>query len=248
MRRLGPRLLIVLATGIGGGSLVLFAYFLVFGPPFAITLAHSQAARLAWDCLLSAAFFLQHSGMIRHGAQDRLASRVPTIYQPALYAVASGTVLLAVIVLWQPTDRLLLGLDGAPRWFLRGLSVLAMAGFAWVAHSLEGLDAFGTRALSAHLRGVSPSPAKFVARGPYRYVRHPLYLLTLLIMWLTPHLPSDRLLFNVLWTAWIVLGAKLEERDLLLDFGPAYRRYQDRVPMLIPSLRSLTRHSDPDAD
>ena len=33
---------------------------------------------------------------------------------------------------------------------------------------------------------------------------------------------SDRLLFNVLWTSWVCLGTRLEENDLVHDFGDVY--------------------------
>jgi methanethiol S-methyltransferase len=45
---------------------------------------------------------------------------------------------------------------------------------------------------------------------------------------------ADRLLFNVLWTGWIWIGAILEERDLVREFGDVYQRYQKAVPMLVP--------------
>ena len=248
MKRLGPLLLSFFAAGIGGASLVLFVYFLFFGVPLAVEITQSHAGRLAWDGFLCGIFFLQHSGMIRRGAKKRLARHIPAIYHPALYSIASGTVLFAVILLWQPSHQLLLDLHGPPRWILLGLSMLAMAGFAWGVHSLREFDPFGTLALRARVRGVPPPAAGFVARGPYRSVRHPLYLFTLLLIWATSRLSADRLLFNVLWTAWIVVGTKLEERDLLVDFGPAYRRYQARVPMLIPSLRFLGRHGQSDTE
>jgi methanethiol S-methyltransferase len=47
-------------------------------------------------------------------------------------------------------------------------------------------------------------------------------------------LSKDRLLLNVLFTIWIVLGARWEERDLTAAFGDAYRTHQRGVPMLIP--------------
>lgn len=45
---------------------------------------------------------------------------------------------------------------------------------------------------------------------------------------------SDRLLFNVLWTSWIVLGSYPEERNLVAEFGERYQAYQQTVPMLLP--------------
>ena len=74
----------------------------------------------------------------------------------------------------------------------------------------------------------------FVVKGPYRWVRHPLYLFMILMIWSSPNLTMDRLLFNGLWTVWIVIGSILEERDLIFEFGDVYREYQQRVPMFIP--------------
>ncbi|HSB69032.1 MAG TPA: isoprenylcysteine carboxylmethyltransferase family protein [Candidatus Methylomirabilis sp.] len=243
MKRLGPFLMGFLTVGIGGGSLVLFAYFLRFGTPSALDSVHSHAARLAWDALLCLMFFLQHSGMVRRGAKERIAKRVPAIYVPALYSIASGTALVALVLLWQPSNQFLFRLHGPARWLSGCLAVLAIAGFAWGAHSLRGCDPFGILPLKADVRGASPPLPVFVARGPYRCVRHPLYLCMLLLIWSTPRFPTDQVLFNVLWTAWIVVGAKLEERDLLVDFGETYRRYQHCVPMLIPSPRLFRRRT-----
>ena len=73
--------------------------------------------------------------------------------------------------------------------------------------------------------------------GPYRWVRHPLYLFMILMIWFYPDLTRDRLLFNLLWTAWIVIGSWFEEIDLISEFGDAYCQYQKRVPMLVPLLK-----------
>jgi len=74
----------------------------------------------------------------------------------------------------------------------------------------------------------------FTVRGPYRWVRHPLYLFTLMMIWSYPGLTADRLLFNILWSGWVIIGSVLEERDLAAEFGQPYRDYQRTVPMLVP--------------
>jgi protein-S-isoprenylcysteine O-methyltransferase Ste14 len=47
----------------------------------------------------------------------------------------------------------------------------------------------------------------------------------------------DRLLFNLLWTVWMVIGSYLEKIDLVAEFGDAYQEYQEKVPMLILLLK-----------
>jgi len=65
-------------------------------------------------------------------------------------------------------------------------------------------------------------------------VRHPAYLTTLIFIWSQPDLTASRLLLNLLFTAWIIIGTIVEERDLVALYGEDYRTYQRSVPMLIP--------------
>jgi methanethiol S-methyltransferase len=74
--------------------------------------------------------------------------------------------------------------------------------------------------------------------GLHRYVRHPLYFGTLLFIWalffVFPYL--NNLLACIVITLYTLLGAKLEERKLVAQFGEQYLIYQKRVPMLIPRI------------
>jgi protein-S-isoprenylcysteine O-methyltransferase Ste14 len=54
------------------------------------------------------------------------------------------------------------------------------------------------------------------------------------MIWSYPDMTLDRLLFNLLFTIWIVMGTLLEERGLVAAYGEAYRSYRRKVPMLIP--------------
>jgi methanethiol S-methyltransferase len=228
---------VVAATVIGGSSLLGFGAFLLLGPLWSIGLSCSTTGALAVNTALSLAFFVQHSGMIRRQFENRMSRIVPRYLHRALYAVASGLVLWTVMLLWQPVEPILVSAGPPLRWLLRALFVAAAAGFLWGLRSLDALDGFGARPIRAHLRGASPAEPELAARGAYRWVRHPLYTAVLVMIWAAPDVTADRLLFNALWTVWVVVAVRLEERDLVADFGDAYRRYQRQVPMLLPTHR-----------
>ncbi len=73
------------------------------------------------------------------------------------------------------------------------------------------------------------------ATGVYRLVRHPIYTGLLLefagLVVVKPKLPM--ILAAAIGCAWVVLQARLEERDLLQRM-PAYSEYMNRVPRFLP--------------
>lgn len=242
MNNFVPRLFTFLSLGFGGGGLLLLAWFLAAGTPSSIVIAQSRPGRLAIDALLCLFFFVQHSGMVRRGAKARIARYVPSGYDAALYSIASGIALFILILLWQTDGKILYEVRGVGRWLPSVISVAAVAGFLWGVKALPEFDPFGTAPLRARSLGRPAASPVFVARGPYRYVRHPLYLFALILIWSEHSVTVDRLLFNLLWTAWIVIGTMLEERDLRSDFGTTYQEYQKAVPMLLPLPRAPERH------
>jgi protein-S-isoprenylcysteine O-methyltransferase Ste14 len=224
---------------LGGGSLVLFARFLFAGPLGLLDLGLSDAGALALDGLLSGMFFLQHSLMTRSWFRRSLSRVLGEEYHGAFFSAASGIALLVVVLPWQGTTSILFHVEGPARWALRGLFLLGMLGFVWGTRSLRPLDTLGLREALRHRDGRSPVAPRFRIRGPYRWVRHPLYTFSLVLFWSYPDPTADRLLFNAVWTVWIVIGTLLEERDLVRTFGEDYRDYRRQVPMLVPYRRPV---------
>lgn len=219
---------------LGTVPLILMGVFLFTGSCQWIDLQLDGTALLAWDAALFTAFALPHSLMVRRPFRQRLRSVMRTAYHDAFYAIVSGGLLLFMLVLWQTSEHHLMDLQGGPRWLLHTLALTVAVGFVWALRALGDLDFLGLAALRAHARGGTPPAPRLVIRGPYRWVRHPLYALVLILTWTSPFLPADRLLFNLLCSAWIVAAARWEENDLLTTFGAPYRDYRRRVPMLLP--------------
>ncbi len=223
--------LILLAVVFGIGSILL----LVMGGSSGYThFGWSEVNVLLWDAFLSVLFFVQHSGMVRRAFRMRMTAVVEPRYHGAIYTIASGIALAVVVIFWQRSETSLLVLEGVARQIAAMCTLLAVFLFALSAYSLHSFDPLGIGPIRAHVRSIEYQPGPFVVRGPYRWVRHPLYSCILVLFWANPDVTLDRLLFNVLWTGWILFGTVLEERDLVREFGDIYRRYQKAVPMLVP--------------
>lgn len=226
--------MITLSYILGGSSLLMFCAFCYFGSLHVVNLELTTPEILFFDAGLSLTFFIQHSGMVRKTIRRRLAQFIPEAYVSAVYSISSGVVLFIVVGFWQETPGVLATAEGALRFILRALFASSIVGFHWGTQSLGFIDSFGIRSIRMLLHSQKPKEMPFSVRGPYRWVRHPLYFFVLIMIWTNPDLTADRLLFNVLWTLWIFVGAVLEERDLVSHFGEVYRHYQQKVPMLIP--------------
>ena len=73
----------------------------------------------------------------------------------------------------------------------------------------------------------------FDTSGILSVVRHPWYTGGIMIIW-SSDIYLSILLNNIVVSVYFVIGAFLEERKLLLEFGNQYREYQKNVSMLIP--------------
>ena len=93
--------------------LAFFVCFLFFGSLNWIPLGLSESGEYVLNTVLCAVFFLQHSVMIRQSYRRWSARIIPPHYHGASYTIASGIALLALVLLWQESDRTLFSAQGA---------------------------------------------------------------------------------------------------------------------------------------
>nr|VFK28238.1 MAG: Protein-S-isoprenylcysteine O-methyltransferase Ste14 [Candidatus Kentron sp. MB]VFK32563.1 MAG: Protein-S-isoprenylcysteine O-methyltransferase Ste14 [Candidatus Kentron sp. MB]VFK75981.1 MAG: Protein-S-isoprenylcysteine O-methyltransferase Ste14 [Candidatus Kentron sp. MB] len=221
-----------LSLTVGFGSLIVFAFFLYLGSFPWVVLPLGVTEGLLFDVALCFAFFLQHTGMTRIRAKSKqfLGRNFK-----AIFSIVSGVFLVAFMVLWQKSSLSLVSADGFWGGLLRVIFFIGVAGQLWTTFSLTSIDPFGVQDLLARPGSKANSEApSLVVKNAYAWVRHPAYFTMLLLIWGYPDLTADRLLLNVLFTVWIVMGTLYEERELAALFGEEYLTYQREVPMLIP--------------
>lgn len=72
--------------------------------------------------------------------------------------------------------------------------------------------------------------------GFYRYMRHPLYVFSTLMIWLLPIMTWNILAFNIGATLYMLVGSYVEERKLAQEYGSKYLEYKKQVPPFWPKL------------
>jgi len=110
----------------------------------------------------------------------------------------------------------------------------------WLAMQLSGLALAVWAIATMRLRQLRPGPdlaphAQLVTSGPYRFIRHPMYLAFLLTFGgLVGNLPLvPRVVAFGIFIVVLVIKAQYEESLLLARF-PEYREYQKRTKRLLP--------------
>jgi protein-S-isoprenylcysteine O-methyltransferase Ste14 len=196
------------------------------------------ATALLTDLGLLLLFALQHSVMARPAFKRWLTRFVPESAERSTYVLASSLALIALFALWQPLGGEIWHVD-AP-W--RGVLYVAF-GFGWglvlvSSFLINHFDLFGLRQVWLQLRGKPYTHLRFGTPGPYKLIRHPLYLGWFFAFWATPVMTATHLLFALATTGYILIAIQLEERDLVAALGDDYRRYRERVPMIVPFVRS----------
>lgn len=69
-----------------------------------------------------------------------------------------------------------------------------------------------------------------------------MYLALIIYLW-GQTFRLDDIVVNIVLTIYIIIGIKLEEKKLVLEFGDTYVKYQQEVPMLIPFTKNKSSQS-----
>ena len=223
---------------------VTFLYACGFVGNFVVPRSIDSTPVISWgnallvDAALLGIFGIQHSVMARQGFKNWWTQFIPKPIERSTYVLFSSLCLIALFYLWQPI--------GGTIWRITnptGVAILyTLFAFGWLlvlvtTFLINHFDLFGLRQVWLYLRGKEYTQLKFATPGPYKYVRHPLYVGWLFAFWSTPTMTVAHLVFALITTVYILVAIQLEERDLVKMHGKDYAEYRDRVPMLIPFSR-----------
>lgn len=200
----------------------------------------APAARaLIVNLVLMSIFAMQHSVMARREFKRWWTRFVPASVERTTYVLFASSALALLLWLWEPMPAVVWQI--ADPQIAMAVTALSFVGWLIVLTStflINHFELFGLHQVANNLAG-RPMPApRFRTPLYYKFVRHPIYLGFIIAFWAAPTMTVGHLVFAAVTTAYIFVGAWLEERDLVDVHGDDYRNYQGRVAMLVPWRKS----------
>ena len=228
----------------------LFSYSITFGE---ITAGTSAPGAVAFDIALFSAFALHHSIFARIPVRSFVRRLVPAILERSVYVWVASLMLIGVCYSWRPIPGVLWQVWRPWSW---GIVAVQLVGI-WLtlrsAAIIDGLELAGVRQVTTPNFQL-PTPKtlespnaerdwklevgrwEFRTEGPYGWVRHPIYLGWILIVFSVGTMTMTRLVFATVSSVYLLAAIPLEERTLRAQ-SPNYDDYIRRVPWkLIPGL------------
>ncbi len=220
-----------------------FLYLILFlnDVPLPFSLGSGSPRPLGWalaiDVGLIALFALQHTVMARPAFKRVWTRFVPAPIERSTFVVATVVCLVLLFTCWASIAGHVWHVETS---VLRGL-LWALQGVGWLTvvvstFLIDHWGLFGLRQVTAHHRGVSSQDKTFRMPLLYRFVRHPMMTGMLIGLWATPDMSAGHLVIAAGFSLYVLVGIRIEERDLVASLGDDYRRYQERVPRLVPGL------------
>lgn len=190
------------------------------------------------NLLLMSLFAVQHSVMARKQFKQWWTQFVPKSIERSTYVLFASLSLILLFWQWRPMPDIVWEISNPQI----ATAVLALSLVGWVlvftsTFLINHFELFGLHQVINNLVGRAMPAPRFKTPALYKVVRHPIYLGFIIAFWAAPTMTVGHLLFAAVTTAYIFVGIFLEERDLVELFGDEYRRYRERVGMLIPFWR-----------
>lgn len=211
------------------------AYFLFsYSVTFAVPASDSGVVLpVTWNVVLFTIFAMHHSVFARETVRETVRHFFAPALERSFYVWVASLLFIAVCRWWQPVPGVAWRMDGLALWVARVLQLVGVWLTLRSAAILDVLELAGVRQVQQR----PPHAVDFTPRGPYAWVRHPIYTGWFLMVFAASPMTMTRLVFAVVSGVYLLAAIPFEERSLLASAPDGYRRYMAEVRWkLVPGL------------
>jgi protein-S-isoprenylcysteine O-methyltransferase Ste14 len=195
----------------------------------------SLTQSLIINVVLLGLFAIQHTIMARPIFKRWCTKVVPAQVERSTYVLAASLLFLMLCWQWRPMPGVIWNIESpVGKVVLFGLIWLGWGTLLFSSFIINHFDLFGLRQVWLHIGNKEYHHVSFQTKNLYRYVRHPIMLGFIIAFWATPSMSVGHLLFASAMTAYILIGIRFEEHDLVQFLGKDYADYRQQIPMLFP--------------
>ncbi|POB14114.1 isoprenylcysteine carboxylmethyltransferase family protein [Halobacteriovorax sp. DA5] len=185
---------------------------------------------------LTSLFAIQHTVMARQTFKRFINQYIPAAAERSLYVLMSGITLHCAILFWPKNGVVLWNIENSIASTL--IMSIGVAGWAYLfvaSFALNHFELFGLEQTYNYYQGKPLHRVPFQESWMYSFDRHPIMTGALIGMWFTPQMTVDHLMFSGIFSAYIIAGVSVEERDLVRQWGTRYMDYRSRVKTIVPT-------------
>ena len=207
---------------LGGGAFVASLAFGMYS--YVVTWSNEGTLRpssIAVNVALFTLFAAHHSIFAQPRIKAWVTRVVPAHLVRSVYVWIASVLFIIVCAAWLPVGAELYRVTGAAA---AALAAVQLAGVACVAASARIIDPLELAGIRQRVRNET-----LQIKGPYRWVRHPIYLGWIVAVFAAAHMTGDRLLFAIVSSAYLLIAMPWEERTLQREFPLEYAAYCRRV-------------------
>ena len=195
----------------------------------------SQFAKVAFNILLILLWGIIHSVMARDCFKDVIYRFIPKAAERSIYVLVASVTLILIMWLWQPIPVLVWQINNV---FIQ-ICVLLIFVFSVIfilfsTYLTNHFDLFGVRQIWMSIKGIKYQQVPFTKEAMYRFIRHPMMLGLLLLVWASNQMCLDHLIFSFGISIYILIGTYFEEKGLEKELGKQFQEYKKGTFKLVP--------------
>jgi len=188
-------------------------------------------------------FGFSHSLLASVSFKEKLKERIGTkiAFYRLFYNITSAMIFIVAYDISPKPDLVIYELDYPYDIFVFALQILPFIGLIWASKNIDLKEFIG---INQVLRFINNNYKEddldeisvFRNEGAYKISRHPIYLFSIIYLFLRPSMDLFFLVFASCLTIYFYIGSVYEEKKLAAVFGEDYCKYREQVGRIFPKM------------